>query len=154
MGKTAQSFSTLTFPEDVSKWVPQERIDRLKRGSIKTRFDYCRISPGESKHMRSLQGHSRRVRVNRKLQSNVEIPDGWSDYIYHVGHHGIAGPLPALVCSLEEPVEIEEGKHASSVQWILYKNLTFTHRIPLDSRERSHAERNGDGIRTLFVGSI
>ena len=37
-----------------------------------------------------------------------------------------------LVCSLEET---EEGKHASSLQWILHKNLTFTHRFPLDSRE-------------------
>ena len=48
----------------------------------------------------------------------------------------------------------EEGKHASSLQWILYKNLTFIHRIPLDSREWFHAQQHGDGIKSQFVGSI
>ena len=36
-------FQRSHFPADVSKWGPQEWIDRLKRDSNKTRFEYCLI---------------------------------------------------------------------------------------------------------------
>ena len=38
--------------------------------------------------MGALQGHSGGVRVDPTLQSNAEIPHGWTDYIYHVGSSG------------------------------------------------------------------
>ena len=36
-------FQRSHFAADVSKWGPQEWIDRLKRDSNKTRFEYCLI---------------------------------------------------------------------------------------------------------------
>ena len=43
-------------------------------------------------------------------------------------HHWIADQLPTLGCSLEEIVEIEDGKRASSRQWTLCLNSS---KIPL-----------------------
>ena len=37
-------------------------------------------------------------------------------------HHWIADQLPTLGCSLEEIVEIEDGKRVSSRQWTLCLN--------------------------------
>ena len=33
----------------------------------------------------SIQGHSRGIRLDPKLQNNVRIRFGWTDSIYHVG---------------------------------------------------------------------
>ena len=39
----------------------------------------------KKQHMRSLQAHSRAVKVDPKLPSQVHIPYGWTDAIRHVG---------------------------------------------------------------------
>ena len=51
----------------------------------KDRFQYCSDSSGAILYFRSLQGHSGRNIIDPSLQDNVVIPDGFFQYIYHVG---------------------------------------------------------------------
>ena len=46
----------------------------VKRGSNKTRFEYCLDSMGDILYMQALQGHDGGDRVDPTLQNNVEIP--------------------------------------------------------------------------------
>ena len=78
-------FNRSRFPEDVSQWGWQDWIDRLKRGSDKTRFEHCLNSLGKIQYLRAFRGHSSEVRVDPTQQSNVKVPNGWTNYIYHVG---------------------------------------------------------------------
>ena len=94
-----------------------------------------------------MYANSEGVGVDPTLQSNVDIPYGRTDYNYRVGHRWVANQLLTLVCLLEERVETKDDNRASSRQWTIYKNLTLIH-----SREWSHIERNGDGIKTQFYG--
>ena len=71
-----------------------------------------------------------------------------------LGHHGIADPLPVLVPSRKEPVEVEEGKHASSLQWILCTSPQKFHRMKLMSQGWYLTKQIGDAISTQFLGSI
>ena len=73
------AFSTCKgpFSTEVIRWRPERQRQR--------KIAYCLNSQREIRYMRALQGHSRRARVDRKLQRNVRMPYGWSDYIYHVG---------------------------------------------------------------------
>ena len=56
---------------ETAKWA-------LKNGTDKVRFEYCVC-------VRSVQGQSGGQHIDPILQSNVPIPHGWTDYIYHVG---------------------------------------------------------------------
>ena len=55
------------------------------RGGNKGRYQYCTGSSGALLYLRALQGHSGRSLIDPTLQDNVIIPDGFSQYIYHVG---------------------------------------------------------------------
>ena len=55
-------------------------------GGQKKRFQYCSSdSSGTILYLRALQGHSGRNLIDPSLQDNVNIPDGFFQYIYHVG---------------------------------------------------------------------
>ena len=57
-----------------------------KGGGNKQRFQYCTDpSRQEIRYLRALQGHSGRNFIDPSLQDNVLIPDGFFEYIYHVG---------------------------------------------------------------------
>ena len=54
-------------------------------GGNKKRYQYCTDSSGIIVYYRALQDHSGRNLIDPLLQDNVEIPDGFFKYIYHVG---------------------------------------------------------------------
>ena len=55
-------------------------------GGNQKSFQYCTDSSGqEILYLRALQGHSGRSLIDPSLQDNVIIPDGFFEYIYHVG---------------------------------------------------------------------
>ena len=55
-------------------------------GGQKKRFQYCSSdSSGTILYLRAVQGHSGRNLIDPSLQDNVIIPDGFFQYIYHVG---------------------------------------------------------------------
>ena len=54
------------------------------RTSILDVHEFC-DQKNQVKYMRSIQGHSGGVHIVPKLQNNVRIPYGLTDYIYHVG---------------------------------------------------------------------
>ena len=54
-------------------------------GGNKKRYHYCAESSGAILYLRALQGHSGRSLIDPSLQDNVVIPDGFFQYIYHVG---------------------------------------------------------------------
>ena len=56
-----------------------------KGGGNKNRFQYCTDPSGENLYLRALQGHSGRNLIDPSLQDNVLIPDGFFEYMYHIG---------------------------------------------------------------------
>ena len=54
-------------------------------GGNKKRYQYCTDSSGAILYLRALQSHSGRSLIDPTLQDNVLIPDGFFQYIYHVG---------------------------------------------------------------------
>ena len=54
-------------------------------GGQKKIFQYCSDSSGTILYFRALQGHSGRSLIDPSLQDNVIIPDGFFEYIYHIG---------------------------------------------------------------------
>ena len=54
-------------------------------GGNKQRYQYCTDSSGAILYLRALQGHSGRNLMDPSFQDNVIIPDGFFEYIYHVG---------------------------------------------------------------------
>ena len=58
---------------------------RAGGGRKKNRFQYCTDSSGVILYLRALQGHSGHSLIGPILQDNVIIPDGFFQYIYHVG---------------------------------------------------------------------
>ena len=51
----------------------------------KMRYQYCTDSSGIILYLRALQGHSGRSLIDPTLQDNVIIPNGFFQFIYHVG---------------------------------------------------------------------
>ena len=51
----------------------------------KKRYQSCTDSSGVILYLRALQGHSGRNLIDSNLQDNVVIPDGFFQYVYHVG---------------------------------------------------------------------
>ena len=60
----------------------------LKRGGAKKRFQCC-LNLNSSRHImyfRAIQGHSGGIAIDPELQDNVLLPNGFTEYIYHVGN--------------------------------------------------------------------
>ena len=67
-------------------WSDEKWKKSMARGrGNKKRYHYRTDSSGPILYLRALQGHSRRSLVDPSLQDNVIIPDGFFQYIYHVG---------------------------------------------------------------------
>ena len=49
------------------------------------RYQYCLNSDGFIHYMRPFKGHSGGNKVDPSLLDNVQIPNRWSEYLYHVG---------------------------------------------------------------------
>ena len=60
----------------------------------KIRFEYCLDRIRQIQYMRSVQGHSAGHHIDPKLQNNAPTPQGWSDYMYHVGSSFVHVPDP------------------------------------------------------------
>ena len=68
----------------INEWTTNERIEQLRIGSNKQRFQYCFAST-IFLYLRAIQGRSVKQKVDRKLQDIVKIPEGFFHHIYHVG---------------------------------------------------------------------
>ena len=94
-------------------------------GGNKKQFQYCNDSSGEILHLRALQGHSGRNLVDPSLQDNVLIPDGFFEYMYHIGcainSHSIInfGWIPG-------------GQNLSNRQTVFF--------LPVDPMDKSHKD--------------
>ena len=67
----------------IDKWISV----LAKGGGQKKRFQYC-VDPNYPQkflYLRSIQGHSGST-INPALQDNVLLPEGFTEYIYHVGN--------------------------------------------------------------------
>ena len=84
-------------------------------------------------HLRALQGQSGRNFIDPLLQDNVEIPDGFCKYIYHVG---CAIHLHAIINSLL----ISGGQKLSNRQTVFF--------LLVDPMEREH-----EGLATIDLGA-
>ena len=74
--------------DSASQWPLEDWISTLaKVGGAKKRFQYC-LNPNFSSHvvyLRAIQGHSGDA-TDPELQDNVLLPEGFAEYMYHVGH--------------------------------------------------------------------
>ena len=74
--------------DDASQWLLEDWTSTLaKGGGAKKRFQYC-VNPNSSNqflYFRADQGHSRDNVVDPALQDNVLLPEGFTEYLYHVG---------------------------------------------------------------------
>ena len=66
----------------IDKWISV----LAKGGGEKKRFQYCLNpnSPRQFLYFRAIQGHSGRSIIDPPLQDNVLLPEGFTEYIYHV----------------------------------------------------------------------
>ena len=96
-----------------------------KGGGNKKRFQYCTDPSRTILYLRALQGHSGRNLVDPTLQDNVVIPDGFFEYIYHVGcainlHSTINSGL------------IPRGQNLSNRQTVFF--------LPVDPMDKEHKD--------------
>ena len=85
-----------TWHQYVSQNLTAPRTGQIELGKVflakgegqKKRFQYC-LNPHSSRHFlyfRAIQGHSGGTLVDPKLQNNVQLPDDFAEFIYHVGN--------------------------------------------------------------------
>ena len=71
------------------QWSIDDWIPTLAKGrGPMERFQYC-LNPNSSKHFlyfRAIQGHSGGNLVDRELQDNVLLPEGFPEHTYHIGN--------------------------------------------------------------------
>ena len=70
------------------QWTVKNCVNSLAKGGKKKRCQYCLnlYSFHEFLYFRLIQGHSGENFVDPLLQDNVLIPDGFTEYIYHLGN--------------------------------------------------------------------
>ena len=68
----------------IEKWISV----LAKGGGQKKRFQYClNVNyPHQFLYLRAIQGQSGRTIINPALPHNVLLPEGFTEYIYHVGN--------------------------------------------------------------------
>ena len=54
-------------------------------GTNKIRIEYCLDETIEIQRMKAFQGRSRVQSIDPRLQKNVFMPQGWTEFVYHVG---------------------------------------------------------------------
>ena len=85
-------------------------------------FQYCTDSSGAILYLRALQGHSGRSLIDLTLQDNVIFPNGFFQYIYHVG---CAINLHSIINSGLIP----GGQHLSNRQTVFF--------LPVDPMDKT-----------------
>ena len=92
----------------IEKWVSV----LAKSGGPKKRFQYCLNPnyPHQFLYLRAIQGHSGST-INPALQDNGQLPEGFTEYVYHVGN---GKELRSIVNHGLIPggVSLETGRHA------------------------------------------
>ena len=73
------------FGTKIAGWTAEDKKTCLANGSDKILFKYCLDRKYKVHYYMRVKGHSGGKRIDPKLQSNVLIPHGWTDYISHVG---------------------------------------------------------------------
>ena len=94
-------------------------------GRNKKRYQYCTDSSGAILYLRALQGHSGRSLIDPTSQDNVIIPDGFFQYIYHVG---CAINLHSIINSGLIP----GGQNLSNRQTVFF--------LPVDPMDKNHKD--------------
>ena len=89
------------------------------------RYKYCTDSSGAILYVRALQGHSGRSLIDPTVQDNVIIPDGFFQYICHVG---CAINLHFIINSGLIP----GGQNLSKQQTVFF--------LPLDPLDKNHKD--------------
>ena len=125
--KKKQSDNTGYWSDEMKKhfvnahhWSIEKRISVLaKGGGQKKRFQYC-LNPNylhQFLYFRAFEGHSGST-INPALQSNVLLPEGFTEFIYHVGNGKNWGRWWTMVWFQEESVSKQADKLCSSLLWI------------------------------------
>ena len=108
-------------------WSIDKWISVLARGGgQKKRFQYCVNSnyPPKFLYLRAIQGHSEDNAIDPALPDNVLLPEGFTEYIYHVGNEkelrsiGNHGLIPGRI-------SLKTGRHA----------VVFTVVNPMDNQD-------------------
>ena len=92
---------------------------------VKRRFQYCTDDSGTIVYFRALQGQSGRNLIDNSLQDNVVIPNGFFQYIYHIG---CAFNLHSIINSGLIP----GGQNSSKRQTVFF--------LPVDPMAKSHKD--------------
>ena len=113
------------FPQSVHWSDDRWKVCLAAGGGAKIRFQYCTDDPGIIIYFRALQGHSGRNLIDPSLQDNVLIPNGFFQYIFHIGCgfnlHSIinSGLIPG-------------GQKSSKRQTVFF--------LPVDPRDKSNKD--------------
>ena len=70
---------------DISNWTTHKWIEQLMRGSKEQRFQYCLDAARNLLYLRATQGHSGIPKTDPSWQDHVVIPNGFTEFIFHVG---------------------------------------------------------------------
>ena len=124
-------------------------------GGNKKRYQYCTDSSGAILYLRALQGHSGRSLIDPTLQDNVVIPNGFFQYIYHVGR---TINLHSIINSGLMDKRSKFEQQTVSVLFCLWIPETRITRILIRSTSMNRVMHNacmkhGRNIRTLYIGS-
>ena len=138
-------------PWSLEKWISV----LAKGGGQKKRFQYC-VNPNYSQkflYFRAIQGHSGST-INPVLQDNLLLPEGFTEYMYHVGN---GKELSSIVNHGLIPVSLRTGRQA----------VFFTIVNPMDNQdglgnpyatchkhESHHSKMFGNTFRTQYLCAI
>ena len=105
-------------------------------GGNKKRYQYCTGSSGTILYLRALQGHSGRNLTDPTLQDNVIIPDGFFQYINHVG-------CAINVHSIINSGLIPGGQNLSNRQTVFF--------LRVDPMDKNHKDPDTIDLNTIHA---
>ena len=104
--------------DGASQWSLNDWISILaKGGGAKKRFQCC-LNPNSSSHFlyfRASQGHSGDNAIDPEVQDNVALPEGFTEYIYHVGN---ASEMNSIIRSGLIEVQVPSLFQDNTVSWV------------------------------------
>ena len=105
--------------EQIAEWTLEDRKSCRMNVTDKIRFENFFDKRNRMQYTRSVQHHSGGFPVDAKLQSNVQIPHGWTDCIYHVGPALDYRTIPER-CLIARGAGVRQGRQTSSLRpWTL-----------------------------------
>ena len=75
--------------DGASQWSLNEWISILAKGGGAKKRIHCFLNPNSSSHflyLKASQGHSGDNAIDPELQDNKRLPEGFTEYIYHIGN--------------------------------------------------------------------